>query len=46
MEENSFKIWLKNIWPSVYRIINGLFFDFLRIAKGVVKTAINQIKEI
>lgn len=35
-----------NIWPSIYRTINGILFFLLMIIRTGVKEAINQIKRL
>lgn len=44
-EENSFKIFLIKIWPTVYRIINGFLYFLLTVIRSIVSIAINQIKK-
>lgn len=45
MNDSSTLIFLKNIWPKIYRIINNIFFFLLRVLKGTVKIAKDQIKQ-
>lgn len=46
MEENAPKKFLIQIWPTVYRIINGIFYFLLSLIKQTVNLAIKQIKDI
>lgn len=43
-EENRLKIFLINIWPAIYRIINGFLYFLLSLVKAIVKIAVSQIK--
>ncbi len=43
-EDSQFKIFLINIWPKVYRIINGFLYFLLNLIRAIVKIAINQLK--
>lgn len=36
---------LIQIWPAVYKIINGTFFFALSILKSIVRLGFKQIKE-
>lgn len=44
MEENSFKKFLIQIWPTIYRVINTLFYALLNFLKKTVTLAIDQLK--
>jgi hypothetical protein len=43
-EPNPVYRFLKNIWPTVYRIINSFLFFVLSMTKKTVIYAIKQIK--
>lgn len=43
-EENGFRIFLINIWPKIYRIINGFLYFLLTVARAIVKIALSQLK--
>lgn len=36
--------YLKSIWPTVYRIINGAFYFLLSLIKTFFKVAIEEFK--
>ncbi|MCL4418885.1 hypothetical protein M1146_02150 [Patescibacteria group bacterium] len=42
--ENKFKIFLINIWPTIYRVINAVIYFVISLIKGIVTLAIKQIK--
>jgi len=44
MYNNRIYIFLKNIWPNVYRIINNWFSFLLRLLKQTMHIAMRQIK--
>ena len=44
MKENRFKRFLILIWPTVYKVINDLFYTILHFLKSAVKMAIEQLK--
>lgn len=44
MYNNSIYIFLKNIWPNVYRHINNWFSFLLRLLKQTIGIAVKQIK--
>jgi len=44
MEENSFKKFLIQIWPTIYRMVNTLFYALINFLKGAVSLAIDQLK--
>jgi hypothetical protein len=46
MEENRVKIFLKQIWPTVYRIINSTLYFLITLIKSTVSLAIKQIKDL
>ncbi len=46
MEENRVKIFLMQIWPAVYRIINGIFYFLINLIKSTVSLAIKQIRDL
>lgn len=35
---------LKQVWPTIYRVINGSFYFLLNLLKSIVKMSIDQIK--
>ena len=41
---NRFTISLKQIWPTVYRVINGIIYFLLHFLKNLVQLSIKQIK--
>lgn len=43
-EESGFKIFLVNIWPKVYRLINTFLYFLLTLIRAIVKIALNQLK--
>jgi len=43
-EKSQIKIILINVWPAVYRIINGFLYFLLNLVRAIVKMAINQLK--
>lgn len=44
MEREGIQRYLYNIWPSVYKVINGTFYFLLTTFKNLVKNSINQIR--
>ena len=46
MRENKFLIFLQRIWPTIYRIINGLVYFILNFIKKFISLVIEQIKGI
>lgn len=44
MERPYWQRLLYNIWPKIYRTIDGTVFWLLRLVKSTVKEAIKQIK--
>ncbi len=46
MEENRVKIFFKQIWPTVYRIINNIFYFLITLIKSIVSLAIKQIRDL
>lgn len=46
MNQNPFIIILKQIWPTIYRIINGFIYFVINLIKSTVVYAIRQIKNI
>ena len=44
-EKNAIKQFITNLWPSVYRIINILFYSGISLLKKFFYLAIKQIKE-
>ncbi len=44
MNSGSIKRFLYNIWPGVYRMINGIFYFLINFFKGLIKMMINQVK--
>lgn len=43
-QPNQFTVILKQIWPTVYRIINGSLYFLLTTCKSIIKMSIDQIK--
>jgi hypothetical protein len=43
-QPNQATIVLKQIWPTVYRIINGSVYFLLSTTKAIIKACIEQIK--
>lgn len=46
MERNKFLIFLQTIWPTIYKIINKLFYFILNSLKKIISLIIDQIKGI
>ncbi len=45
MEEKSgLKVFLVNIWPKIYRLINSFLYFLLTVIRAIVKIALNQLK--
>jgi hypothetical protein len=44
MEQNNFKRFLIQIWPTIYRIINSFFYALLRFLKSSITMIIDQLK--
>ncbi len=45
MEEKSgLKVFLVNIWPNIYRLINSFLYFLLTVVRAIVKIALNQLK--
>jgi hypothetical protein len=44
--ETRFLSFMKMIWPTVYRGINGFFYLILTSTKNAIKYAIEQIKGV
>jgi hypothetical protein len=44
MENTGIKRILFNIWPSIYKAMNGAFYYILQVIRRTVKLGINQIK--
>jgi len=44
MEQSTVKRFLIQIWPTVYRVINNLFYAVLHFLKSSVSMIINQLK--
>lgn len=44
MGESEITIWLKNIWPKIYKITNGTYYYLLNFFKKSVRLIIDQIK--
>lgn len=42
--QQNFMVLLKNIWPTVYRIVNGTFFFFFFLIKKIFFIAWQQIR--
>lgn len=42
--ESGFKLWLKNIWPSIYKIVNNIFYNLLNFFKKSARLIIDQIR--
>ncbi len=43
-EENKFLIILKQIWPTIYRVLNATLYFVFTVIRSLVKGGINQIK--
>ena len=43
-QQNPVIVFLKNIWPFVYRVINTLIYWFFSLIKGLFKGIMDQIK--
>ncbi|MBI3984420.1 MAG: hypothetical protein HY344_00545 [Candidatus Levybacteria bacterium] len=44
MNQSRIYIFLKNIWPSIYRTINNWFSFLLRVLKQAAHIAMRQIR--
>ena len=44
MEETPVKRFLVNTWPSIYRLINELFYLILQAIKEIIRIATKEIK--
>lgn len=44
MERTGIQRFLYNIWPTVYRLINGAFYFIINVIKKTVRLMINQVK--
>ena len=42
-EENKYITFLKQIWPTVYRVINTIFYAIFNFLKQNIKFAIDQL---
>ncbi|HMS22398.1 MAG TPA: hypothetical protein PKA38_01415 [Candidatus Levybacteria bacterium] len=40
---HSFGYYLRQIWPYIYRLINFLVYETIKVIKGTVKLAIEQV---
>jgi len=41
---NPIIVFLKKIWPTVYRIINSFFYFLITLIKKIITLSIKQIK--
>jgi hypothetical protein len=39
----SFGYYLRQVWPYIYRLINFLVYETIKVIKGIVKIAIQQV---
>jgi len=46
MQENRVKVFLIQIWPAVYRIINSTAYFLINLLKNIVSMAIKQIRDL
>lgn len=44
MERTGIQRFLFNIWPAIYKLINGTFYFLLNLIKKTTQRAIEQIK--
>lgn len=44
MEDKGLKRFLINIWPRIYRIINGTLYFIMTVIKSIVSMAIKQLR--
>lgn len=48
MEENlqqpQWKIILKKVWPTIYRVINSVFYFLINVIKNFFKVAMDEFK--
>ena len=45
MERSGLQRYIYNVWPSVYRVINGTFYFLITTFVKLVKSMISQIKQ-
>lgn len=43
-QESGLKVFLVNIWPKIYRLINSFLYFLLTVIRAIVKIALNQLK--
>jgi len=43
-QQNPIIVFLKNIWPAIYRVINTIIYWILQLIKGIFKGIMDQIK--
>ncbi|MBI4080259.1 MAG: hypothetical protein HY430_00640 [Candidatus Levybacteria bacterium] len=43
-QPNKFIILLKEIWPTIYRVINAIAFFLLMLVKNFIKFGMQQLK--
>lgn len=41
-QENRFIVALKEVWPTIYRWINWIFFSIISFIKNIVRYSIQQ----
>lgn len=44
MERTGIERYLHNIWPTIYKIINGFYYFMLNLIRTTVKKSIEQIR--
>ncbi|MBI2621084.1 MAG: hypothetical protein HYW63_00365 [Candidatus Levybacteria bacterium] len=44
MERIGIKRILYNIWPTIYRLVNGTFYFILQLTRSTIRRMIDQIK--
>ena len=43
-QQNPWIVRLKKIWPTIYRILNTVFYFILSVIKNIVNGIISQLK--
>lgn len=43
-QPNPIMMVLKQIWPTIYRVVNGSFYFLMSTIKSIIKMSIEQIK--
>jgi len=44
LQESPFIIFVKKIWPFIYRVINGIVYFILSVIRSMFRIAIEMIK--